>query len=541
MITINDNLSKPHQDTLANFSYSAKFGASHQQHITANRDSYLSQIQSIIDSKKLNTTHSAKVARCAGFVRLGSITRCHSKNEKSIEKIAKNTAISTQQNRQNNRKNIYKLKATAGNLLPAHRVCSCGKCRVDIEKNVQLEIASGGGDSKAKFKNLFRCGDIWVCPHCGQQVLARRGGEVSRAVEAWTEKENKALFMLTLTHRHTQGDELKPKLKLMSKARKHLFSDREMQEIWGMAKKKGHIIGLEVTNGFNGWHPHNHILIFSELSKEEFASDIVSVIPDVKAGAGFYKLVTPSLEKRLIKKGRDCEIEFITIEKFIKQSWLKICKKVGLGVPTLENGAKLDNAESAKLYLTKFKTAHELTNSQDKKGKMFSRNQWQILADAEKGCKKSQKLFIEYANAFKGQRQLHWSRDLKKWFGIFDLSDDELLLDEENQAETEQTKIEIIDIEQEKWRVITRYHLQADLLTLAENIGANAVRQFLSSIEPPPPVAIDWENTMDVRRGGEIVQVPILKRAVAPCEIGAGFDVGEKVVTTHSSDDFCSE
>ena len=120
---------------------------------------------------------------------------------------------------------------------------------------------------------------------------------------------------------------------------------------------------------------------------------------------GFIKVVTPYVEKRLIKQGKDHLVTHVTIEQFIKHYWRKCCLAVGLGEPSYERGATLQDADKAQSYLTKFKTAQEMTGA-SKVAKGSSRNQWQLLQDSMGGDAFAGSLFVEYAEAFKGQRQL---------------------------------------------------------------------------------------------------------------------------------------
>ena len=102
----------------------------------------------------------------------------------------------------------------------------------------------------------------------------------------------------------------------------------------------------------------------------------------------------------------------VTIEDFIKHYWRKVCLAVGLGEPSFERGATLQDADKAKSYLTKFKTSQEMVGT-SKVAKGSSRNQWQLLQDSLGGDAQASALFAEYAEATHGQRQLVWSRGLK--------------------------------------------------------------------------------------------------------------------------------
>lgn len=418
-------------------------------------NTYTNTSPSLVHSDSFQRRH---IAMPADSVRndnpaLGSITKSQSKTNSDNNK--------TLSNAQNNRRAAYALKNTSAKLLPTERVCNCLNHRVTADRGVDVRLNKTNG--KAGYGNLMRCDSVWVCPHCSGRILAQRGKEVEKGVETWTQAGG-SVFMLTLTHSHKRTDNLALKMKLLQKALSRFFGDRAMKEIFDQFGKVGQIKALETTySDANGWHPHHHILMFSEMSPDEFLNDAVSVTYDKN---GYVQYVSLEREQKLIGKGRIDDIKTVTFEQFIKSYWVKICLAVGLGAPSFKRGATMQNASAVKTYLTKFKTAQELTNAQAKRAKGDSRNQWEILADAHNGCESSGKLWQIYADAFKGQRQLFWSRGLKEMLLIDEISDDEI---EELEGVADDEIITVIELAVEDWGYIRRKNWQAQLLEIVEN------------------------------------------------------------------------
>lgn len=413
---------------------------------------------------------------------LVSITKSQSGTTNSVKRKLSDT--------QRNRRSAYDLKNTSAELLPAERVRFCLNHRITADRGVDVRLNKTNG--RAGYGNLIRCDSVWVCPCCSARILAKRGNEVEQGVDTWTQAGG-SVFMLTLTHSHKRADNPVQKMKLLQKALARFFGDRAMKALFDQFGKIGQIKALETTySEKNGWHPHHHILMFSKLSPEKFLSDTVSVVFDENNDVEY---VTQYREEQLIRAGRIDDIKHVTFEYFIKSYWIKICRAVGLGVPTMKHGVHLQNANAVKTYLTKFKTAQELTNAQVKLGNGDSRNQWQILADAhkkqfyidalnsdsdielnssdrkqyEQDLKKAiraEKLWQIYAEAFKGQRQLFWSRGLKELLLIDEIADDEI---EELVDSKDDEIITVIELAVEDWGYIRRKNWQAQLLDIVEN------------------------------------------------------------------------
>ena len=427
---------------------------------------------------------SAVVSGGWGRGGLGSNTKSHS----TFTKSAKETLPTKQETRSL----LFKQKDEVGQLMPTHRTrwCLCNKCKPDDAVGVKVKETTT--NKKATFTGLFRCDSVWTCPVCGQRILAQRGREIEKAIAMQLEKRH-SVFMLTLTHSHSKDDDLKEKLGLLGKALTRFFGDRAVRYVFDQFGLLGHIKALEITHSFaNGFHPHHHILMFSTLAPHQFKNDVVSVYFD---DDGFIKVVTPYVEKRLIKQGKEHLITPVTIEQFIKHYWRKCCLAVGLGEPSYERGATLQDADKAQSYLTKFKTAQEMTGA-SKVAKGSSRNQWQLLQDSMGGDAFAGSLFVEYAEAFKGQRQLTWSRGLKEYFNIEQVDDANCEVDDDaEQVISEDT----VYFQDEQWHYIRRNKLQAYVLNYAETHSVGELQALIDKI-PITSVVVQDDPSLSVLR-----------------------------------------
>lgn len=467
-----------------------------QSYPQSNANNYAQNVVSLAKSQIIaKLPKTLQPSNGVGLGGLGSITISQSTTQKNnnlkVKKITKKlTPTEIQAKKSTQRVYLSKLKNRAGDLLAGHRVCFCGSCRIDNKAGVTLNVnTNADGIRSARWGNLIDCKDIHVCPECSKRMYRERGKEIARAFDKH-KKAGKHISMVTFTHSHGRGDDLKVKLGLMGKAMSRFWGDRQNKAVFAQMGLIGHVKNLEFTHGWaNGWHPHNHTLLFTDLSKEQYANERVAVtfedLPDSIIGQKV-RYVSYKREQKLIKQGRGGDIVLITFEDFLRYRWIELALAVGLGEPSWDNGLSLDDADNAEAYLAKFETAHELTDSHNKQGRGRSRNQWQILNDTLSDnlslANSSIKLWREYANAVKGQRQLVWSRGLKAHFGIDDLDDDDLLLDVDDDNEVVKTH-ELL-LSEGQWIKILIGRLQPYILNLAEEQGLEVVKNYLKSLAP---------------------------------------------------------
>ena len=245
--------------------------------------------------------------------------------------------------------------------------------------------------------------------------------------------------MLTLTAPHYMGDNIKELLKNMGKAKHSLWTNRNSRDYFkSQMPLVGHITATEVKySDNNGFHPHYHILLI--------------------------------LDKQY--KAEDLEI----IESDLYEFWSEKCVKQGLGKPNREHGIDLkmgSNAEDMLAdYISKWGLAEEMTQAHMKVGKRNSQSltMWEVLDLSQLEVSTRDKyshIFRIYSKAFKGRRQLFWSKGLKKLLSVADTTDEELA----NKEEPEEAQmISAVVFTNFEWSIIRKFKLQAKILNLIES------------------------------------------------------------------------
>lgn len=312
----------------------------------------------------------------------------------------------------------YALQNESAKLLPTERVRFCLRHRVTNDENVTVRY--NPNRQKAHYSNVQRCGSVWTCPVCAGQISEGRRQELKAGIDKWR-KQGGSVYLVTLTNPHHHGDNLLEQLSGQKKALGYLWGDRKPKEMFAALGKVGHIIATEVTHGVNGFHPHYHILMF--------------------------------FKGHINHKG---------LQSFLALQWQHCCKKAGLKIPSIEHGCDVQDGTYADRYVGKWGIEDEVTKGHTKKGREGSATPWDLLRLSEDGCKRSGRLFQQYAEAFKGKRQLHWSRGLKALLLVDETTDEQLA------TETENESVELRQLGLEIWRLIKRYNVRADFLKAVE-------------------------------------------------------------------------
>lgn len=493
----------------------------------------------VISSSSVNFANKSldkarQIAQSLNLGGLGNTTKSYFNNKINKKKDSKTNDLERNSKERHSR---FTLKNHAEKVMVNHRVCKC--CNQlkpsndpTLPNNAKVEISNKADKTRSsKFKDLFLCGSVWVCPICHQRIMHHRGKEIDQAFKQWLDPSKKfialqefkpiqpifarkftglkpyiahyndtetlykrSIFMLTLTHSHTLQDSLETQLNGMKVANKRFFGDRDIRAVFKEYGIFGHIRSREVTHGKdNGWHPHDHNLIFSKIDREKFMSDTVLVyftnnkgeILDTSRTKDIDRYVGDNIhyltafrEKQLGKKGQMHLVREVTIEVFLKHYWRQCCVFAGLGEPSWEHGLDIQSAEQAQKYLVKIQSCFELTNSQGKRGKNGNRNQWELLADSMAGDKQASKLFQEYAEAFQGQRALFWSSSLKKIFGLQEVADAEIT-DDTGDNDSNVISTDIVEIPNRAWWIIRTNKLQPHILDISDRYGAEGLNEFI--------------------------------------------------------------
>lgn len=330
----------------------------------------------------------------------------------------------------------FALQAAARRILPGGRTANCLRVR---SKGREIQVIRSQEHRTASYKGLQTCGSVWACPVCAAKISERRRVELQTAM-AMHQAQGGQVWLLTLTTPHILVDQLELVLARQAKALGYFNGGRAGQKLFASMGCVGQVRALEVTHGRkrqvnNGWHPHYHVLLF------------------VAGGVARDQVLKPLYER-----------------------WKDSCLKAGLKAPSIEHGLRLDDGSKAAAYASKWGLDAEMTKGHIKQS-LDGETPFDFLRSyLENGDKQAAALFAEFAKSFKGKRQLHWSKGLKKRFAIGELSDEELAGQQEDQA------VLLGAISLEQWRAVLRYEGRATVLELAEKAGWEGVESYLRSI-----------------------------------------------------------
>ena len=327
----------------------------------------------------------------------------------------------------------HALRRAAGKLMKRERVAGCG------QKPMGGQVTIHRHAGQAHFGGVETCGSVWHCPVCAAKITEGRRTDLDALLAAHRDAGGTA-FMATFTIPHHRFQSCESLRKGVSEAWRKVKNGKG----WIRARERyrwlGDVRALEVTHGDNGWHPHLHVLI----------------------------LFQPKATK----------LDFEEFGAWLYDTWSRAIERSGFGV--CSKGAfawdKVNATEGAAEYVSKWGAALEMTKAHIKHGRNGGRTPFQILADYQaRGYQRDARLFQEYAFAFKGARQLTWSRGLRDLYLNADVeASDEALATEPTMPETH-----TMTIDKALFREVARRGLTADLLLAVESGGFFSLIAFL--------------------------------------------------------------
>lgn len=330
----------------------------------------------------------------------------------------------------------FALKAAVNDLLPRSRTSKCHRWLIP---NKPLEIRKSDETGKAFFSGVQICASVWRCPVCAAKITERRRVEVRAALDSAHVKGLKT-YLLTLTVPHGLGDDINSMLDKMMQSWRSMTSHRAGIKALEFIGRRGFIRALEVTHGKNGFHPHFHILLFLDTLK------------------------TPS-----------------EVQQTLSPVWQKSCLSVGLPMPSDSHGCRVDDGEKASQYVAKgvWGLDAELTKGHVKKSKSpDSRTPVDLLqAWAFGEDHQARKLWLVYAEAFHGRRQLYWSNGLRD---LLELRKE--LTDEQIAAHADEPVSVLHTLTLDQWRAIIGTYSETLILDVSE-FNPSALPEILASVE----------------------------------------------------------
>lgn len=376
--------------------------------------------------KKATSNAFGEAVRPGAAAPLGIYPRTVDKPfDENLEKIKESRRIAS-------RRQLYSdLKSSALILLWAMpgKTHAVAKCRwTKIAPTVSLHLMDvGDGKSRAAWKGIKICGNVWGCPVCASRISQTRRAEMNTLL-AWARKEGLIPVMLTLTARHGRGDRLADLLKAMKSAKQRL---RQRQE-WIRLPYVGSVTATEMTYGRSGWHPHFHEIVLLKVEDEAEALAMVAALA---------------------------------------RAW-----RVSLRAFGLDGAAAAFDAQGAARagdYVAKWGAAEEVTLTNSKGGKAGKgETPRELVRRAGAGDAEARELWLEYfaATSKARRKQLVWSPGLKARCGLKDVADEEAA-----EAESAEEDDQIAEYDADGWRKVRPKRVT--LMEAAEKGGFKAVRQ----------------------------------------------------------------
>lgn len=354
-----------------------------------------------------------------------------------LDTTAKSVGRSDAENpRKQGRNDRFRWQRHAAGLLGGKaRVGLCRWSMVSRAAGVDVVTSSyaGAEGHYAHFEGLQTCGSVWDCPCCSARISNTRRDELNQLL-SWARAQGHTVQMITLTARHGRADELGDLLDRMKEAKRRWAQHRAYRRLKVMIV--GSVTATEVTGGgAHGWHPHFHIIIISSAP--------------------------------------------VDLDE-LREPWLASLRAAGLSGTGA--GWRVQDASEAGRYVTKWGAAEEVALGARKKGRGGMTPMQLLAASCDDEDKRAGALWREYSAAFRGRRQLVWSRGLKALAGIGEIEDQEAAQDQRQDGQKEEGRVKI---EADDWSPRDRrrqgaQHRRARVLDAAEVEGAAGVRRVVA-------------------------------------------------------------
>lgn len=333
----------------------------------------------------------------------------------------------------------FAMQSAARELLPREMVAMCMRSVVPVQGGASgVNVLYAPVGQAAHYGGLQMCKSVWHCPVCGAKISERRREELSDATKRWEGR----MLLVTFTLQHHAREDLSVVLKALTDARKQLVSGRWANNFSSEYGIVGMVRALELTHGENGWHPHLHVLYFTE-----------------------------------------GEIPIIPFEMDIKSRWTHCVQTTGR-YASLSHGCDVRFSDAAiSEYIAKFgkepkwTTAHELTKAAVKLGRAGGRTPMQLLADYLAGDQDAGRLWLQYAVNLKGERQIYWTPKLRARLKL-----KQEKTDEEIAVEQEEIAILLASLSPGAWRVVLANDARGELLQVSSSGDQHKVQAFLCEL-----------------------------------------------------------
>jgi hypothetical protein len=317
------------------------------------------------------------------------------------------------------------------------RVAGCGQAAVG--GYVPIHFADG----VASYGGIITCESVWACAVCSASIRQRRAQLVEQRAAKWLEAGH-GLAFATLTIPHTTDDDLDALLLLSSKAWRRAQQSRAWRQASAALGFVGAVRAVEITHGYNGWHPHAHLLLW-------FESPLT---------------------------GRQA----VALKAVLYRAWRDAVMALDGREPSEQHGVDVQRVRGGSDALAKYlvkvqdgydeakwSAAAEMTRGDLKKARSRHSGPFDIAERAAAGDEGARALWRRYETATKGRRCLEWSRTLTRR-----LAGDGLDVEPE-----ERKCVVVAEISNHEWNVLRQRGGALRLLVAIEQQGPHVVSEHL--------------------------------------------------------------
>ena len=343
----------------------------------------------------------------------------------------------------------WRLRSLLASVPTPQRVAFCGRSAVGEFVPVYVDAGS------ASYGGIITCGSVWACPVCSAKIRQARAEVVEDRAKRWL-RDGRGLLFVTLTMPHTMRDDLGALLDSMTAGWRYVRQHRRFRDAGREVGYVGPLRATEITHGYNGWHPHLHMLLWFErpLTQDE-AEAFEQVTFDLWRDAVAHpERGAPSREH---------------------------------GITAIRVGRRQRDAEGLAAYLVKVQdgydparpapgwgAAREMTRGDLKKGRRSHRTPFEIAEAAVRGDKSAAALWRVYCDRTKGRRCLEWGRTLARRL-VVDAAADETVA-----AAAEGVKVG--ELTRWEWNVVRAYNAGPRLLAAVEDRGRDGLHDVLRAL-----------------------------------------------------------
>jgi hypothetical protein len=285
------------------------------------------------------------------------------------------------------------------------------------------------------------------------------------------------MLFLTLTIEHKREEPLKQVLGRLKRAVESFFNSRTWRGLsrrYGFSKRTR---SIEVTWGSNGWHAHQHILVYVDV-----CSEVEAVVREAEVwregGRVWHRPAGAAWDATF----EDHDLTW-RIGDELSQAWTAACASAD----GFSNRRGLDlrsvDTEGVGAYVGTWGPDRELVKADAKRARGGNMTPWQILqafdeAESEEDAAHWRALFREYAAAMHGNKLLSWTKGTKESLGVQEADEQEIV----EKTERQEGATEIGTIPLPQWMDVVHLGLEDLVLDVAEIQGWPGVCDLLRRI-----------------------------------------------------------